>query len=202
MNRKNLEHIIRASGVCAKIDGLYIMGSQAILGEHPELDSAGMLKSQNYNFKLTERPESILLVSEEADILVPDDYEKAEIIEGSIGENSLFHERFGYYAQAIDETTCKLPDGWRDRVIPICNEGTCGVTGYCLETHDIIISKLIAGREKDINYFQAACSLGILNKYKLLERLDNTQGIADNVKERVRAIINREMNNELSGKIG
>ncbi len=202
MKRKNLEHIIRAAGACASLDSLYIMGSQAILGEHPELDSVGMLGSQNYNFKLKEITESILLVSEEADVLVPEDYRKAEMIEGAIGENSLFHENFGYYAQAIDETTCKLPDGWRKRLIPICNEGTNGVTGYCLETHDIIISKLVAGREKDIRYFQAACSLKILSKDKLLSRLDSTQNISDNDRERVRAVIQREITNELSREIG
>jgi hypothetical protein len=97
------------------------MGSQAILGQHPELDSVEMTTNVNVDFALAERPQRILLVSDEADILVPGDYRKAEIIEGCIGEDSLFHQQHGFFAQAVDETTCKLPEGWKERVIPVCN---------------------------------------------------------------------------------
>jgi ribosomal 50S subunit-associated protein YjgA (DUF615 family) len=45
-----------------------------------------------------------------------------------------------------------LPSGWLERLIPVCNENTGGGTGLCLEIHDLAVSKLAAGREKDLDF--------------------------------------------------
>lgn len=201
MKRNNLEHIIRASCNCAGLDSIFIMGSQAILGQHPELDSVDMTTNVNVDFTLAERPQRILLVSDEADILVPEDYRKAEIIEGCIGEDSLFHQQHGFYAQAVDESTCKLPEGWKNRVIPVCNANTSNKTGFCLDTHDLIISKLIAGRPKDYLYFQAACKLCLVERELLIERLDNTLDIPDTERTRIKSVIIREFGHEPAKQI-
>jgi hypothetical protein len=70
------------------------------------------------------------------------------------------------------------------------------MTGYCLETHDLIISKLIAGRSKDILYFQVACNLRLVRKDTLMERLDKTPDISDTVRTRIKALIIRELGHE------
>lgn len=196
MLRRQLEHIIRAAGDVGNIKSLFIMGSQAILGEHPELDSSVMTSNVKVNYKLKEQYQRVILVSQEADILVPENYRVAEAIEGSIGEDSYFHHEHGYYAQAIDETTCKLPEGWRSRVIDVCNGNTNGIIGHCLETHDLVISKLVANRPKDIEYFQAVCQLNLVKKDELLNRLDMTPEISENEKERIAHVIHRELKNE------
>jgi hypothetical protein len=46
--------------------------------------------------------------------------------------------------------SCGLP--WRERLVPVHNENTGGGTGLCLEIHDLAVSKLVAGREKDIDF--------------------------------------------------
>ena len=51
--------------------------------------------------------------------------------------------------------TAKLPQGWRDRLIPIRTVGTGDATGLCLDVHDLAVSKLAAGREKDLEYLKA-----------------------------------------------
>ncbi len=56
----------------------------------------------------------------------------------------------------------------------ICNENTYGISGLCLEIHDLIISKLYAGRKKDIEFFNAAANLGMLSRETLIERLNMT----------------------------
>jgi hypothetical protein len=48
----------------------------------------------------------------------------------------------------------------RERLIPISNENTRGVTGLCLEVHDLCASKLIAGREKDLEFVRYAVQYG------------------------------------------
>jgi hypothetical protein len=37
LNRKELEHIIRASGEIANVQEIIILGSQSVLGQYPEL---------------------------------------------------------------------------------------------------------------------------------------------------------------------
>ena len=41
------------------------------------------------------------------------------------------------------------------RVVLISNDATRGATGECLEAHDLAVSKLIAGRDKDIDFVAA-----------------------------------------------
>lgn len=69
--------------------------------------------------------------------------------------SSRFHETFGYYAHGVDETTATLPEGWPERLVRLQNENTMGAVGWCLEPHDLAVSKLAAGREKDIRFVQA-----------------------------------------------
>jgi hypothetical protein len=70
-----------------------------------------------------------LLVSAEAVVFPLHKPELADLIDGSIGEGSPFHELYGYYAQGVGEQTATLQTGWRDRLIRIY---TRGVTGLCL----------------------------------------------------------------------
>ena len=77
MKRRDLEHIIRAAASIAEDDEIVIIGSQAILGQHPDAPAS-------------------LLVSMEADIYPKNHPERADLIDGSIGEGSFFHDTFGY----------------------------------------------------------------------------------------------------------
>jgi len=173
MSRKELEHIIRAAGEIAKVRRIIVLGSQSILGQFPDL-SESLPESNHREIALTTQSRDILFRSIEADIMVPDSEEKTEMIEAAIGELSAFHNTFGYYAQGVDRTTSKLPEGWENGLVEICNDNTNGISGLCLEIHDLIISKLYAGRKRDIEFFHAAVNLGLLSKESLMERLNVT----------------------------
>ena len=136
MNRAQLEHIIRAAAGNADADDIVVVGSQAILGSFPDAPAE-------------------LLESMEADVFPRDKPHDSILIDGGIGELSPFHETFGYYAHGVAETTATLPEGWRERLVPIRNENTRGATGWCLEVHDLAVSKLVAGREKDLAFIAA-----------------------------------------------
>lgn len=133
MKRHELEHLIRAAGAITGADEIIVIGSQAVLGARPDA------------------PES-LLRSCEADLLTFRDPRDADLIDGSIGEGSPFHETFGYYAQGVWIDTATLPAGWRERLVSIRNDNTRQVTARCLEPHDLAASKLAAGREKDLQF--------------------------------------------------
>ena len=97
---------------------------------------------------------------------------KSDIIDGVLGELSPYHESFGYYADGVNEDTAKLPYDWQKRLNVIRNENTQWVTAYCLDTHDLIVAKLFANREKDINYIRSLIRAGLVNETTVHERLD------------------------------
>ena len=151
MNRMQLEHLIRAASDVADDDEVVVIGSQAVLGQFPDAPSE-------------------LLVSAEADMYPFHHPERGDIIDGSIGEGSPFHDAYGYYAQGVAPSTAVLPEGWEHRMIPLRNENTRGATGWCIEIHDLVVSKLVAGREKDLAFARAAVKHGLAREDILLER--------------------------------
>ena len=46
-----------------------------------------------------------------------------------------------------------LPSGWHKRLVRFETPGTNGVVAYCLEPHDLWVSKAIAGRPKDVEFY-------------------------------------------------
>lgn len=153
MNRAQLEHVIRAAATIAGDQEIVVIGSQAILGRYPDAP-----------------PE--LLVSADVDVYPRHNPERADLIEGSIGELSPFHETYGYYAQGVGERTAVLPEGWESRLVPV---PTPAGTGLCLEPHDLVISKYAAGREKDRDYVRAVAKHGLAGRATLLSRLAVTR---------------------------
>ena len=187
MNRNELEHIIRAVGEIAKVEKVIILGSQSILGQFPKFPE--LVSPEDYSeLSLTNQSHEVLLRSIEVDIIISESEEKTEIVDAAIGELSSFHDTFGYYVQGVDYSTSKLPKGWKDRLVEICNENTNEISGLCLEIHDLIISKLYAGRQKDIDFFHAAVKLGLLSIETLKERLNVTP-----MSDELRLIIEKRM---------
>ena len=160
MTRLELEHIIRAAASISGDDEIVIFGSQAILGQYPDAPAS-------------------LLRSMEADVFPRNLTERWDLIDGSIGEGSLFHETFGYYAQGIEERTAVLPEGWQSRLLPIHTANTRGATGLALEIHDLLVSKTVAGRDKDLAFLQEAARHGLADGGAVLRRLEQTPASAE-----------------------
>jgi hypothetical protein len=160
MNRQQLEHILRASGAITGADEFIVIGSHSILGHYPDAP-----------------PE--LLHSIEADLFSLQEPQAASLIDGTIGEMSPFHQTFGYYAHGVGPETATLPDGWRERLTPIHSPSTGGVTGLCLDPHDLAVAKLAAGRNKDMDYLAAMLQHQMLDLALLKERLRDTPGSDD-----------------------
>ena len=101
MNRQQLAHVLRAASGIVDDPHILVIGSQSLLASHDE----------------DELPYAAT-ASMEVDLAYydPDDA-KADMIDGAIGELSLFHESFGFYAQGVSVRTAVLPNGWRDRVV-------------------------------------------------------------------------------------
>lgn len=150
MNRSQLEHIIRAASAIAGDDEVIVIGSQAI---HAQIRN----------------PPAEAFMSMEADVYPRNHPERADLIDGAIGELSSFHETFGYYAQGVSLRTAILPRDWEDRLVILKNENTGTGAGLCLDVHDLVLSKYAANRDKDREFNRAVIKAGLVRMEALLE---------------------------------
>ena len=174
MKRSEFEHTIRAAGAILEVNEVLVIGSQAI---HASID-----------FDIPEAQRSI-----EADISALDDHDgsKADLIDGSIGELSIFQETYGYYAQGVTPQTAVLPEGWRKRLVKFRTPATNGVTAFCLEIHDLWISKAVASRPKDVEFCMALKKRGLVQKKILQDRLKKLKKVRPEVRKVVLNLISQ-----------
>src|SRR3954468_16715909 len=150
MKRSDLEHILRASkGITGETE-FVVIGSQAILGPFPDAPR-------------------VLRQSMEADLYPRYRPELAELIEGSLGRYSQFDQTFGYWADGVSPDTATVTAGWGKKLSPVSNENTGGAIGWCLEPHDLALSKLAARREKDLSYVSALLRFNMVRLNRLKE---------------------------------
>src|SRR5258706_3949863 len=152
MKRGELEHVLRAAGAITGVSTWVIVGSQAILGALPDAPKE-------------------LLISVEVDLYAPANEAASDLVDGSIGEKSPFHESFGYYAHGVGEKTAVLPSGWRERAVAIQTPLTGGITGICPDPADLAISKLAAWREKDQEFVRTLVERAIVRVDEIRSRL-------------------------------
>jgi hypothetical protein len=151
LRRAELEHVLRAAAAVTGDGEIVVVGSQAILGQFPDA------------------PDS-LLVSREADVYPRNRPDLADVIDGNLGDGSYFDSTYGYYAHAVGPETATVPAGWEERLIPIENENTGGATGLCLEVHDLLLSKCVAGRERDWEFAEAVLRYRLADPAELRRR--------------------------------
>ena len=158
MNAEQLRHILRAAAAVTGESVFVVIGSQAILGSHPDA------------------PRS-LRKSVEGDTYPKNHPEKAIEVDGAIGELSPFHQEFGYYAHGVAPETATLPDGWEQRLVEFQVNDPSGTIGLCLEKHDLTYSKLAAGREKDIAFICELLKHRLINRGKILRLIDSERDL-------------------------
>lgn len=165
MERHQLEHVIRAAADVLGEPEVVVVGSQSALGAFPD----GLPKRA--------------VLSMEIDIAAVDDPDgsKADMIAGSLGEMTRFQQMYGYWVDGVHIDLIRLPEGWRDRLVAVCNASTNGATGWCLEPHDLCVAKLLAGRGKDIEYVQAMVNAGRVDPGLLIERARRTDATVDEI---------------------
>ncbi|MDN5763982.1 MAG: hypothetical protein L0H41_16915 [Microlunatus sp.] len=156
MNREQLAHLLRASAHIAGDPNILVIGSQAILGSFDEDDLPAPATA-----------------SREVDVAFLNDPggQKADQVDGAIGELSPFDEQFGYYAQGVEVSTAVLPTGWEDRVITWQSQSARPAQALFLEPHDLAMAKLAAFRDKDRAFVTALLDATLLAADTLFNRL-------------------------------
>lgn len=92
-----------------------------------------------------------------------------------MGDGSPFHEAFGYYAHGVGPETATAPAGWKTRLVPVHVQSAAGsarmATGWCMEAHDIVLAKCVAGRDRDWEFAEEAIRHGLVDPDELLRRV-------------------------------
>ena len=174
MKPAEFDHAVRAAGAILGADEVLVIGSQAI---HATLQPP---------FPEAERSIEVDIAS-----LGKNAEAMADLLDGSIGELSMFQSTFGYYAQGVTADTAVLPSGWRKRLVPYRNAATNGVTALCLEAHDLWISKAVAGRDKDRDFCAAMFGHALVDASTLRERLRRMRTLAPEVRDLIAALIDQ-----------
>lgn len=156
MRRAEFEHVIAAAAEVSGEREIVVVGSQAILGSLPD-------------------PPSPMLFSMELDVYPLNDPKKAEEIDGNLGDGSPFQGMNGYYAHGVGPETAKAPAGWQDRLvrveIPPRAGRKVGAVALCLEVHDLVLAKCVAGRERDWEFAEIAIEADLVQIEELLSRI-------------------------------
>ena len=179
MKRSELAHILRAACDVTNDPEILVIGSQAILGSFGE----------------DELPSDVIR-SIEADVAFLDDPDerKSDAVDGTIGEESPFHETFGIYGQGVSISTATLPAGWEERLVAFENAEAGAIRAVCLDAHDLVVSKLVAGREKDFEFANALLAARLVDPGILLARAELLAGplaIRDRVIKWIRRAVSR-----------
>jgi len=171
MKKQQLDHVLRAAGRITGESQFVIIGSQSLHGKFPGLADE-------------------IVHSAEVDIIAKRDARRTEWL-NVIGQDSPFHEEFGYYADPVDEKTATLPKGWKNRLVNLPPGDTEGVAGLCLDPHDLAISKYVARRDKDLMFTRELARRGVTSRKPLLALLEQTP-VDEATRERIRADIEND----------
>ena len=160
MTKDQFEHAVRAAAAVVNAAEVLVIGSQAVHGSTDQI--------------IPEAERSM-----EADIAVLGDDEGvfADVLDGAIGELSMFQETFGFYVQGVTPNTAVLPRGWQERLVRYRSATMGDVTALCLEPHDLWLAKAVAGRPKDRAFCAALLDRGLVRRAVLVGRLDDVPGL-------------------------
>ena len=136
MTKLQLEKLLLKAGKLARERDFFLIGSQALRGVSPAIPR---------DFPATR----------EADLYPRRNPRAWNLLRTKLGKASVFFRRNGYYLDCTNPALSTLPEGWLERLIPFRTPRTRGVTAWCLEPHDLFVSKLVAWREKDQLYLAA-----------------------------------------------
>lgn len=181
MRREQLEHAIRTACQIIEQPEVIVVGSQSILGTYDErqLPPAATMSIEVDILPLADTNEETARL--------------ADLIEGVAGEFSPFEQLHGFSIDGVDLTTSVLPEGWRHRLVKVQNANTAPptgeprFTGWCLDKEDLCVAKLIAFREKDVNFVGALLDDHLVDGDEVARRLGDVATLHHAAAERARS---------------
>ena len=169
MRKRELKLALRAAARVAGDHEFFLIGSQAV-------------------HACCGRPPAEVTLSQECDLYPKNRPETANRLDAELGRGSRFARRQGFYVDVVTPELATLPTGWERRLRPL---RAGAVTAFCLEVHDLAVSKLAAGRLKDLEFVGALFRLGLARPRTVRLRFQQLASERDRprLRARLRAVL-------------
>ena len=149
-----LQHLIHSASALAEDRQFLVLGSASLLASFPELGETLSPLAATYDADLCPQPFDELT---------------GLMLEEALGEHRAYFRRHGYHADILRDSILEtLPQGWRDRLVPVPN---CP-TALALDPYDLATVKLLVGRPKDLALVTLLHSSGLIDPAVIRSRID------------------------------
>lgn len=155
MNFRQVEELVTAIHEAQGIDKFVVFGSLSVLGMAPQ-----------------QQIPDAMLTSNELDAYPEEDPDRRHQIAQRFGQGTAFERKHGYYFDPIAPGLPTLPDGWRERLVPV--KLKTGVTVKFLEPNDAAVSKYARGDPKDRAWIREGLAASILSAATIDYRFRST----------------------------
>jgi hypothetical protein len=149
MRLPQLQEIIREASLLAARKQFVLFGSQAV-------------------HAITKDPPAEVLMSRECDVWLQDEPAVGERLRSNLGPTSPFQQAKGFYLDPLPPDLPVVPKGWEQRLVDLMVDD---IRVSCLEIHDLIVSKLGAGRLKDYEFIAAVLMARLAHADEVIERI-------------------------------
>lgn len=163
MKRRELELAVRAAARIARESEFLLVGSQAVHAH-------------------CRRAPAEVLVSQECDLYPKNRPETANQLDTELGRSSRFARQHGFYVDVVAPEIVDLPPGWQRRLKRL-KVGRIDV--FCLDLQDLLVSKLVAGRLKDLEFAGALLRLRLSNSQLVRRRISKFPSARDRERARM-----------------
>src|SRR3546814_6106919 len=89
-----------------------------------------------------------------------------------IGLQSAFDVTHGFYVDGVEPALIKMPADWQTRARTLTSDLAPGVEVILPDLNDIALVKLVAWREKDIDWLEEALRTGLLDHAAMAGRIE------------------------------
>jgi hypothetical protein len=107
----------------------------------------------------------------------------------SLGENSPYHEKSGYFLDPVSPDLPTLPEGWHDRLIKVERDG---LRAWFLDPNDAALSKYARGEPRDRRWIKAGILAGVVSMPIVKSRVGSTSFFDADEEQRARALIEED----------
>lgn len=145
MRLQSLTHLIRAIQALVLTEKIVIFGSSSLLAIHHNLGENCQPLEQSLDADF---------------IITPLDAKSVQILSETLGQGSVFLEKYGYYADIVKpEIADTFPGKWEERLVAF--SGFEGV--FALHPLDLALVKLLIARPKDLTLLETIIRHNLLS---------------------------------------
>jgi hypothetical protein len=151
VRKEQLEEILRAASALAARKEFILFGSQTV-------------------HAITSEAPVEVLMSRKCDIWLNDEPSIQELLKRELGADSAFQQAKGFYLDPVPPDLPMVPSHWQER---LCDLMIGDIKIRCLEIHDLIVSKLAAGRLKDYEFIAAVLTSKLARADEVIRRIQS-----------------------------